>query len=204
MYMAVKRSVCLITLFEEDYVTDGHDLVLTLLDKVSFSRENADHLVFTGDIINKGPDTSGVVDLARELQASCVRGNHEDRILLQRQDLERQDKASLKDQVGIGESDDGFFSAKELAERELARSLSEEQVQWLKACPVILDVGQIPGMGRVVVVHGGLVPGVELEKQDPSSAMTMRTIDADTHVPSSSNEGLKWAKVSCLNLSLFR
>ena len=179
-------------------MTDGHDLVLKLLNKVSFSRENGDHLILTGDIINKGPDTGGVVDLARELQASCVRGNHEDRILLQRRDVERREKASLKDQAGTNELDDEFFSAKELAEHELALSLSEEQVQWLNACPVILDVGQIPGMGHVVVVHGGLVPGVELEKQDPSSVMTMRTIDADTHVPSSSNEGLKWAKVSCL------
>lgn len=170
--------------------------MLKLLDAVSFSRENGDHLIFTGDIINKGPDSGGVVDLARELQASCVRGNHEDRILLHRQDIQQQEIAASKGIVGAEERDNEFFSTRELEERELARSLSEEQAQWLNACPVILKVGQIPGMGQVVVVHGGLVPGVELEKQDPSTVMTMRTIDMDTHVPSSSGKGLKWAKVS--------
>lgn len=169
--------------------------MLKLLDEVSFSREHGDHLILTGDIINKGPDSSGVVDLARELQASCVRGNHEDRILLHRQNIQQREKAASNGLVGAEEGDTEFFSAKELGERELARSFSEEQAQWLNDCPVILRVGQIPGMGQVVVVHGGLVPGVELEKQDPSTAMTMRTIDIDTHVPSSSNKGLKWSKV---------
>lgn len=171
-------------------------LVLNLLDEVSFSREDGDHLIFTGDIINKGPDSGGVVDLARELQASCVRGNHEDRILLHRQDIQQHEMAVSRRVVGAEDRDNEFFSTKELEERELARSLTEEQAQWLNACPVILKVGQIPGMGEVVVVHGGLVPGVELEKQDPSTVMTMRTIDMNTHVPSSSSKGLEWSKVS--------
>jgi hypothetical protein len=50
-------------------------------------------------------------------------------------------------------------------------------------------------MGPVVVVHAGLVPDVELEKQDPSSVMTMRTIDLETHVPSPKKKGMNWAKV---------
>lgn len=183
---------------EKDVLTDDTSLVLKLLGEVSFSREHGDHLVLTGDIINKGPDSGGVVDLARELQASCVRGNHEDRILLHRKNIQQREKAALNGVVGAEVGDKEFFSAKELGERELARSFSEEQTQWLNACPVILRVGQIPGMGQVVVVHGGLMPGVELEKQDPPTVMTMRTIDIDTHVPSSSSKGLKWSKVRLL------
>lgn len=175
--------------------------MLKLLDEVSFSHEDGDHLILTGDIINKGPDSGGVVDLARKLEASCVRGNHEDRILLQRKDLQQRGAAELKDQAGTGQTGDEFFSAKELSERDLARSLTEEQVQWLNACPVLLNVGQVPGIGQIVVAHGGLVPGVELEKQDPSTVMTMRTIDKDTHVPSSSNKGVHWAKVRLFSYS---
>src|ERR1700744_6498091 len=52
-----------------------------LLQKLDFDKER-DHLIFTGDMIFKGPDSLGVVDLARDLGASCVRGNHEDRTLL--------------------------------------------------------------------------------------------------------------------------
>jgi hypothetical protein len=165
-----------------------------LLDKVSFDHER-DHLVFTGDMINKGPDSPGVVDLARKYSASCVRGNHEDRVLLLRHDMEASNTLSPESDGDI--SPDLFFG-QNTRDRSLARQLSNEQVQWLDACPVILNVGQIPELGQVVVVHGGLVPGVELDKQDPSSVMNMLTIDLDTHVPSSTRNGTKWTKVCAL------
>jgi hypothetical protein len=171
--------------------------VVKLLDKVEFSTADGDHLILTGDIINKGPDSAGVVDLARELGASCVRGNHEDRILLLRHEMVTMGSLSTGDEKNVKLHEP---SEKEVRERALARSLTDEQARWLNSCPVILDVGLIPGMGQVVVVHAGLVPGVELEKQDPSTVMTMRTLDLDTHVPSDSSEGMNWAKVSCLSI----
>ncbi|KAF7167214.1 hypothetical protein CNMCM5623_000609 [Aspergillus felis] len=143
-------------------------------------------------MINKGPDSPGVVDLARQYAASCVRGNHEDRVLLVRHDMEASNTLSPDSDGDI--SPELFFGLKK-RERALARQLSNEQVQWLDACPVILNVGQIPELGQVVVVHGGLVPGVELDKQDPSSVMNMLTVDLDTHVPSSTRNGTKWTKL---------
>ncbi|CAI7677364.1 unnamed protein product [Penicillium pancosmium] len=53
----------------------------SLLDKVNFSQQNGDHLILVGDLINKGPDSAGVVDLAIKLGASAVRGNHENAVL---------------------------------------------------------------------------------------------------------------------------
>jgi 3',5'-cyclic AMP phosphodiesterase CpdA len=171
--------------------------VVQLLDKVSFSEEDGDHLIFTGDLINKGPDSAGVVDLARQHSASCVRGNHEDRVLLLRHDVMASGAMTEAEEV-----QSQIYSSRELKERALARALTDEQAQWLEDCPVILDVGFVQGIGQLVVVHGGLVPGVDYEKQDPSSVMTMRTIDLDTHVPSPSHDGLNWAKVRAI-LSLF-
>lgn len=171
--------------------------MVKLLDKVEFSTADGDHLILTGDIINKGPDSGGVVDLARELGASCVRGNHEDRILLLRHEMVTMGTLSTGDEKNVKLHEP---SENEALERALARSLTDEQARWLNSCPVILDVGLIPGMGQVVVVHAGLVPGVELEKQDPSTVMTMRTLDLDTHVPSDSSEGMNWAKVSFLSI----
>lgn len=172
--------------------------MVKLLDKIEFSTADGDHLILTGDIISKGPDSGGVVDLARELGASCVRGNHEDRILLLRHDLMvTMDAPSTGDEKNVKLREP---SEKEALERALAQSLTDEQARWLNSCPVILDVGLIPGMGQVVVVHAGLVPGVELEKQDPFTVMTMRTLDLDTHVPSDSSEGMNWAKVSFLSI----
>ncbi|CAG8899736.1 unnamed protein product [Penicillium egyptiacum] len=164
--------------------------LVQLLEKVSFNQKGGDHLILVGDLINKGPDSTGVVNLARQHAASSVRGNHEDRILLLRQEMVKTKTLTTHD----GDEDSGF-SSRELGERAVARSLSDGQAQWLENCPVILDVGQVPGMGQVVVVHAGLVPGIELEKQDPSSVMTMRTIDSDTHVPSPKKKGMNWAKM---------
>jgi hypothetical protein len=153
-----------------------------LLKKISFNRNSKDHLIFTGDIINKGPKSGEVVDLAQSLHASCVRGNHEDRILLLRHQMQ------LENTLKVSNLDD-------TQERQIARQLTEEQAAWLAGCPLILKAGQIPGMGQLVVVHGGLVPGLALDKQDPSSVMNMRTIDLDTHVPSASKDGVHWTKV---------
>ncbi|KAI1343188.1 Metallo-dependent phosphatase-like protein [Xylariaceae sp. FL0016] len=52
-----------------------------LLARVSFSADRGDHVVFVGDMINKGPDSVGVLDLAISIGASAVRGNHEDKVL---------------------------------------------------------------------------------------------------------------------------
>lgn len=61
-----------------------------LLEKIDFEVGN-DHLVLVGDLINKGPDSAGVVQLAMELGASAVRGNHEDRVLVAYQSLHASD-----------------------------------------------------------------------------------------------------------------
>ncbi|KAI9729832.1 MAG: hypothetical protein M1834_006580 [Cirrosporium novae-zelandiae] len=158
-----------------------------LLKKVDFHTKS-DHLILTGDMISKGPDSAGVVDLARKLKASGVRGNHEDRILLM-----RKDRNSMASTV----NPNAFFKTSD--HKHLARKLSSEQVEYLKSLPVILRVGELSGMGEVVVVHAGLVPGVQLSYQDPSSAMTMRSLDLETHTPSKEHakghKDIWWAKL---------
>lgn len=158
-------------------------------------------MIFTGDLIAKGPKSTGVVDLARKHYASCVRGNHEDRVLLIRRDMKAAASINKRSaDIEPDQADDDIEPNHK--ERILARELSDEQAEWLDTCPVILKVGSIKGMGEVVVVHGGLVPGVELESQDPSAVMSMRTIDLLSHVPSASSKGVSWTKVR-LNPSTF-
>ncbi|OKL63996.1 hypothetical protein UA08_00658 [Talaromyces atroroseus] len=160
-----------------------------LLKKVSFDQTAGDHLIFTGDMISKGPASAGVVDIARELGASCVRGNHEDRILLLRSEMK------LRNILSPESVDRNETAQSDVAERKIARELSDEQAAWLQECPVMLKLGSVTGMGDVVVVHGGLVPGVPLERQELTSVMSMRTIDLETHVPSSGKEGMPWFKL---------
>ncbi|KAG5291870.1 serine/threonine phosphatase [Histoplasma ohiense] len=171
------------------------DELETLLQNVNFEPRQGDHLIFTGDLIAKGPKSTGVVDLARKFHASCVRGNHEDRVLLTRRHI--QAEASTKSERSAAEEPDQIDDDIEPANREraLANELTDEQAKWLDACPVMLKVGFIKHMGEVVVVHGGLVPGIDLESQDPTTVMSMRTIDIFSHVPSASSKGVSWTKL---------
>lgn len=82
--------------------------VTALLTEISFV-PSTDHLVFTGDMISKGPSSPGVIDLAIQHNASCVRGNHEDRILLTHRDVETHTLSSSSQRASgrKGGHDDG-------------------------------------------------------------------------------------------------
>jgi predicted phosphodiesterase len=181
------------------------DELIKLLDKLDFDRK-ADHLILTGDMIAKGPDSRGVLDLIMDLGATAVRGNHEDRVLLAYAGLHSSQVQLDLDGKGDNSDDrdekladnEAFTHNNEYKDRLLAKQLSRNQIEWLKKCPVILRVGNIEGMGQVLVVHAGLVPGLNLNAQDPYFAMNMRTIDLKTHIPSDSREGTPWTKVRAL------
>lgn len=164
-----------------------------LLSKVKYQPEK-DHIITAGDMINKGPNSLEVVDFLMSQGASCVRGNHEDRILLFARELAATGLKSQSANEDLTEETEG--TKKHRVERELAKSLTSKQLNWLNACPVILRVGELGTHGEIVVVHGGLVPGIRLEDQDPTSVMNMRIIDLTTQVPSekASQEGsVPWA-----------
>lgn len=176
-----------------------------LLAKLEFDNNKGDHLILTGDLVNKGPDSAGVVEMAMNLGAHSVRGNHEDRVLLAHaamnavpsaSDIDAATKAFEKFQVKEGEdgaqdpkaamaayqAGEAALSKGDRRDRETAQSLSPEQIKWLSRLPVILHVGPVPlGVAdptfeNVVVCHAGLVPNVALESQDPWAVMNMRTL----------------------------
>ncbi|KAG8525797.1 uncharacterized protein KY384_000557 [Bacidia gigantensis] len=189
-----------------------------LLGEARYST-NTDHLIFTGDLISKGPSSPAVVDIAIQHNASCVRGNHEDRVLLTHRDLSSHptkirgekpplpgvpadaalpnivnDQLKLIDEVALDTSIEEF-SRLDIRDRATASQLNKKQIQYLSSCPTILDIGQVPGLGDLHVVHAGLIPSVRLEQQDPISVMHMRTVDLETHVPSEDSKGTPWHKL---------
>ncbi|TDZ38677.1 Bis(5'-nucleosyl)-tetraphosphatase, symmetrical [Colletotrichum spinosum] len=166
-----------------------------LLDELHFDTSKGDHLVLAGDMINKGPDSRGVIDTVMRLGASAVRGNHEDRVLLAHRGMkvnhvadedihgnpvppnESSSSSSSEDNDTSDDADDlepAIFPHGDSAERATARSLSKKHLDWLATLPVILDVGSVESLGNLVVVHAGLVPGLTLKQQDPWAVMNMR------------------------------
>ncbi|RPB24361.1 Metallo-dependent phosphatase, partial [Terfezia boudieri ATCC MYA-4762] len=143
------------------------DELKALLQKVDYDPSSgADHLVLTGDMVSKGPKSGGVLDLMKKLSeagvASCVRGNHDDRVV---RAYERLHRASLEEEE------------KQVSEKAVAKTLTSGQAKFLASCPLILRVqGAGNQGGELLVVHAGIVPGVPLLKQNPELLMNMRTI----------------------------
>jgi len=125
-----------------------------LLGYIGMSR--GDRLVMVGDLVVRGPDPRGVLDLVRELGGTAVRGNHEDRLLRWRARSEGSKKGPT-----LGS-----------AHREAARELKKRDWAWLEELPLWLDLPE----HQVRVVHAGVVPGVPIERQDPRSLMYMRSL----------------------------
>src|SRR3954447_15481728 len=112
---AVQRTV---------FVGDVHgclDELQTLLKKLAVS--SADRLIFVGDLVAKGPDSQGVVALARELQASSVLGNYDDALLRLRHAQKAGRDAKMKP---------GHLA--------VARSLEEADWAWLEGLPLYIRV----------------------------------------------------------------
>lgn len=171
-----------------------------LLKKVDFDYKR-DHLVLTGDMIAKGPDSAGVIKVAQKIGASCVRGNWEDKLLLsiaeaqQRGvDEEMSTPDAPLDQLNAHTVDKASLAHSDYKLRKLAKEFSKKEVAYMAQCPVILRVGTVPALGSMVAVHAGLVPDIPLERQDPFHAMNMRTIDLKTRIPSSKHAGTPWEK----------
>lgn len=151
------------------------DELRDLLSEVGFT-EGADQLVSVGDLVNKGPDSRGVLQLVRALGGRAVLGNHDDRVLGCARAL-------------ASEQDLGGFSPRI---RAVAEALDEDDVAWLAALPLTIELDAF----GVVVVHAGLLPFVPLGEQPRDLCLTMRSIRADGTGTKRLEEGEPWASRS--------
>ena len=122
-----------------------------LLSVVNFNHTQ-DRLILVGDLVNKGPNSTGVISFMRELKdtAFAVRGNH--------------DEAALK----------AYFSlcgSPASAKYPWVSSMSTEDASYLAELPYTLS---IPKFGAIIV-HAGLDHRIEtLEEQDINQMVTVR------------------------------
>ena len=136
------------------------DELKELLNKADYTASRGDRVIFVGDLVNKGPQSAGVVQHAMDINATTVRGNHEDKVL---RVWAAAEEARLQAEAKGKDGDEAYKkftkslgSGKKDALR-VAQSLSPEQRMWLTAAPVALRLGDLPGLGNVAVVHGGWV-----------------------------------------------
>ena len=142
------------------------DELQALVEKAGATSD--DDIVFVGDLVAKGPDSVGVVEWARERGADAALGNHDDHVL-----------AALSGHAGAKEH-----------HQKVAAALSAADAKWLAARPLWVPVSA--GGKPHLVVHGGLVVGVPVEKQARDLLLAMRSVTADGR-PSKRVEGVPWA-----------
>jgi hypothetical protein len=130
-----------------------------LLDRVGFA--SGDRLVFVGDLVARGPDSLGVLDVARRTGAIVVRGNHEQKLLDWR-------KARAAWMRGEGQAQPPINRM----HRDIARALRPVDWKLLETSPLFVD---LPEHGARVV-HAGVVPGIAIESQSPQTLMRIRTV----------------------------
>jgi hypothetical protein len=130
-----------------------------LLDRIGFA--SGDRLVFVGDLVARGPDSLGVLDIARRTGAVIVRGNHEEKLLAWRSARQAwmRGKAAAKEPLGR-------------VHRDVARQLRPVDWTLLETSSLWFD---LPEHGARVV-HAGVIPNVAIEHQMPSTLMNVRTV----------------------------
>ena len=136
-----------------------------LLDRVRFS--SGDRLVFVGDLIARGPDSRGVLDIARSTGALIVRGNHEQKLLDWRDD----------DEIALSRT-----------HMDVARGMRDVDWTLLETSPLWID---LPEHGARVV-HAGVLPGVPIEEQHPDTLMRIRTVSVKGAKGSKKAHGVPW------------
>jgi len=156
-------------------VGDVHGCLDELRDLLAVAPSDAE-LLLVGDLVAKGPDSAGVVALCRERAARAVRGNHDEHCLR----AWRADRRGEPHPRKLGP-----------AHRQVLATLDDDAFRWLDALPFWL---RLPRDG-VVVVHGGLVPDVALDAQQPEHAMTLRSITPAGEPSKCVEHGVPWASL---------
>lgn len=154
------------------FIGDVHGCSSELRDLLhACAYAEGDRVIFVGDLVAKGPDSRGVLELVRTLDAKSVRGNHDQAV------LRWQDETARKAGPVPGPH-----------HLRLARELSDADWALLRGLPLWL---RVPEFG-ILVVHGGVVPGLALEDHDPELLMNMRTLRPDGSGSRRPEDGVLW------------
>ena len=124
-----------------------------LLERVALAKD--DQLILLGDLVNRGPDSNKVIDLARANRALSLMGNHELRLLNYRKS-----------------GDTSFLKETDVATYE---KLRPDDWTYLAAMPLTHYIEEL----NTVFVHGGFLPNEPWQKQPAQVVTRIQVIDRD-------------------------
>jgi len=147
------------------------DELQALLRKCDY--QPGDLVIFLGDLVSKGPDSTSVVKMAREIGAIGVRGNHDFEVIRWHQAIKS----------GAESSNSEHF--------QIAASLDKADIKWLYSLPWYISSDEL----NALFVHAGFVSGIRLGKQNPRLMTNMRSILPDGTVTSKFFNNWPWARL---------
>ena len=117
--------------------------------------KGGDRLVLLGDLVNRGPDSRRVIELARAANSISLLGNHELRLLKFRK---------TGDRKFVREHDLETFEA-----------LGPADWDYLEAMPLTFEEPEL----NTVFVHGGFLPSEPWQKQGAEIVTRIQVVDKD-------------------------
>ena len=130
--------------------------LMHLLRLVSLTQH--DQLYFLGDLIDRGPDSKGVLAFVRQQGYPVVLGNHESLL------LEALDGKGVVQWLQNG----GYATIDQYGGYKAGLDALHAYRDWLESLPHAIDLGDL------FLVHAGLNPDDELEQQDPHQLCWIR------------------------------
>lgn len=132
--------------------------------------------LFVGDLVNKGEKSKQVIEYFRNNSQSCfaVRGNHDEVVIRNLQSKKK----------NLSEDD------------QWMKNLTADEVDFLKSLPYTIKIPDL----NIIIVHAGLVPKLDLNKNKPYDMVNMRNLipnlTNDIFEPTKEDDkGEPWAKL---------
>jgi serine/threonine protein phosphatase 1 len=136
----------------------GHyEALMLLLEEIAPTSN--DQIYFLGDLIDRGPHSSQVVDFVKQNNYPCVLGNHEQMLL----------SLAVSKEIGTQTRDTWLYSGGHatLASYKNA-TIPQEHLKWFQDLPIYLDLGDI------WLAHAGIDPSKTLAEQTASQLCWIR------------------------------
>jgi bis(5'-nucleosyl)-tetraphosphatase (symmetrical) len=127
------------------------DELKDLLLKCSYNEKNTT-VILVGDLVNKGPYSVETVQFARNNGFHCVLGNHDIKAI---------------------EKHNAYVQGKEIPSKyAYVSNFTIDDINWFKTRPFTIHIPEY----SCIIVHAGLLPGVDLHLQKEEDLTTMRNI----------------------------
>jgi diadenosine tetraphosphatase ApaH/serine/threonine PP2A family protein phosphatase len=125
------------------------DELKLLVNKLAYNKKK-DRLIFTGDLVDRGPASASCLSYIRKLGAETVRGNHDDKYIRYhkhsqkvKESIERNDKKKYKNPM--------TFSQEQL---DIYKEITEEDLKWLDKTQSSIYIPTL----NMLIAHAGVNP----------------------------------------------